>query len=135
VDGQPLTLDCAPGWPHEDTLPSIQFALEAGSEPGWLVVCDGVVVGECAVQGGGPYDGEAEISYGLAGPQRNRGIGTAVVAALSEWLLGQSGIETVTAEVRRDNAASIRVLEKSGFRRQERQEAETATYLRFARSN
>jgi RimJ/RimL family protein N-acetyltransferase len=131
VDGQPLDFDCAPGWPHEDTVPGIRLALEAGCDPGWLVLRDGVVVGECAVKGGRPYGHEAEISYGLAGPQRGRGLGTTMVDALSAWLLGQPGIDAVTAEVRRDNVASIRVLEKAGFRRQEE---EAQTYLRFSRT-
>jgi RimJ/RimL family protein N-acetyltransferase len=132
VNGQPLEQSCSPGWPHDQTLPGIQLALEAGHDPGWLVVSDGVVVGECAVKGGQPYGGEAEISYGLAGPQRNRGIGTTVVALLTEWLLAQPGVDAVTAEVRTDNAASIRVLEKAGFRRIE--EA-SQPYLRFSRSS
>jgi RimJ/RimL family protein N-acetyltransferase len=103
----------------------------AGCDPGWLVFCDDVVVGECAVKGGRPYGRAAEISYGLAGPQRGRGLGTALVAALSTWLLRQPDIDAVTAEVRRDNAASIRVLEKSGFRRGDDEEQ---TYLRYSRT-
>jgi ribosomal protein S18 acetylase RimI-like enzyme len=132
VDGRPLGFDCTAGWPHEDTVPGIRLALDAGFDPGWLVVRDGVVVGECAVKGGRPYGLEAEISYGLAGPQRGRGLGTEMVAALSAWLLDQPGIDTVTAEVRRDNIASIRVLEKAGFHRQP-DEASGTTYLRFER--
>jgi ribosomal protein S18 acetylase RimI-like enzyme len=134
IDGQPLDLDCAPGWPHEDTLLGIRVALEAACDPGWLVVKDGVVVGECAVKGGQPNgtdEAVVEISYGLAGPQRGRGLGTAVVDALTTWLLRQPGIEVVTAEVRRDNTASIRVLEKTGFRRQEN---EDQSYLCFSRT-
>jgi RimJ/RimL family protein N-acetyltransferase len=131
LSGQPLELDCTPGWPHEETLPGIRLALEAGCDPGWLVLKDGVVVGECAVKGGKPYGRQAEISYGLAGPQRGRGLGTALVEALSEWLLQQPGIDVVTADVRWDNIASIRVLEKSGFRRHE---ADAQNYLRFSRT-
>jgi ribosomal protein S18 acetylase RimI-like enzyme len=131
VAGQPLELDCAPGWPHDETVPGIRLALEAGCDPGWLVLRDGVVVGECAVKGGRPYAGEAEISYGLAGPQRGRGVGTSVVAALTSWLLRQPGVDAVTAEVRWDNSASIRVLEKAGFRREP---GDLQTYLRFSRS-
>lgn len=130
VAGEPLHLDCAPGWPHEETIPSIQLALDAGCDPGWLVLREGVVVGECAVKGGRPYGREAEISYGLAGPQRGRGIGTAVVGILSAWLLRQPEIDAVTADVRWDNAASIRVLEKSGFRRDQ---GDPQTYLRYTR--
>ena len=60
-----------------------------------------------------------------------RGDSHSALAAFSDWLLAQPGVDTVTAEVRSDNAASVRVLEKSGFRRLE---AGTQTYLRFARS-
>ena len=104
--------------------------MEAGCDPGWLVMRDGVVIGECAVKGGRPYGPEAEISYGLAGPQRGRGFGTTMVGALSAWLLSQPDVDAVTAEVRRDNAASIRILEKTGFRLEE----EAQTYLRFSRT-
>jgi RimJ/RimL family protein N-acetyltransferase len=124
-------LNCTPGWPHEETLPSIQLALEAHCDPGWLVLKDGVIVGECAVKGGKPYEGEVEISYGLAGPQRGRGLGTRLVAALSTWLLQQPGVDVVTADVRWDNIASIRVLEKSGFRQHE---TDPQNYLRFSRT-
>ena len=92
---------------------------------------DGVVVGECAVKGGQPYGREVEISYGLAGAQRGRGLGTALVDALSTWLLRRPGIDAVTAEVRRDNGASIRVLEKAGFQREDDDEQ---TYLRYSRT-
>jgi RimJ/RimL family protein N-acetyltransferase len=131
LSGQPLEFDCTPGWPHEETLPGIRLALEAHCDPGWLVLKDGVVVGECAVKGGKPYGREPEISYGLAGPQRGRGLGTVLVDALSTWLLQQPGVDVVTADVRWDNAASIRVLEKSGFRHDE---TDAQNYLRFSRT-
>jgi RimJ/RimL family protein N-acetyltransferase len=106
----------APGWPHHDSLTGIGLALEADVDPGWLILRDGVVIGECAVKGGGPHDGEAEISYGLAGSERGKGLGSVAVAAFAAWLTARPDIRTVIADVHVDNVASRRVLEKAGFR-------------------
>jgi RimJ/RimL family protein N-acetyltransferase len=92
------------------------------------VTRDGVVIGECAVKGGLGAGTEAEISYGLAGSERGRGTGTGLVASFSRWLLGQPGVDVVTAEVQAGNAASIRVLQKVGFTEVDG----AAPYRRFA---
>lgn len=104
------------GWPHKDTLDGLRLAIEAGSSPGWLVtLLDGTVIGECGCKGGVSADDAAEIGYRLAAPYRGQGYGREAVAALVDWLLGPGGLRTVVAETVADNAASRRVLERSGF--------------------
>ncbi|BEP14884.1 hypothetical protein acdb102_31950 [Acidothermaceae bacterium B102] len=108
----PEGLTFADGFPHADTLDGLQVGL------GWLVVVDGVVVGDCGMHGPGDDPGIVEIGYGLAEPQRGRGYGSEAVRLLSDWLLDQPGVRAVVAEVDPDNVPSRRVLEKNGFQRE-----------------
>jgi RimJ/RimL family protein N-acetyltransferase len=128
VAGDLSSLDAAEGWPHEDTLDGLRTAADPENAPPWLVLLDGVVVGDCGTVGPA-VDGSVEIGYGLAAPYRRRGIGTEVVRQLSELLLARPEIRRVTADVLLDNVPSHRVLEKNGFAL-ERREGETARYVR-----
>jgi RimJ/RimL family protein N-acetyltransferase len=125
--GDLSSLHAGEGWPHADTLDGLRL-----SEPPWLVLLDGVVVGDCGTVGP-PVDGSVEIGYGLAEPYRGRGIGTEVVRRLAELLLARPEIRRVTAEVLLDNVASHRVLEKNGFA-VERSDGEHALYVRYPSS-
>ena len=60
--------------------------------------------------------GCVEIGYGLAAPSRGQGYGSEAVLAVTEWLLSQPEVLQVQAHTLTSNAASRRVLEKSGFR-------------------
>jgi RimJ/RimL family protein N-acetyltransferase len=116
VDGrQPPGLVLAAGFPHADTLDGLGMALTQSLPPGWLVVAEGRVVGDCGVHGPISDTGAVEIGYGLAAPERGRGYGTEVVALLGDWLLDQPLVRVVLAEVEPGNVASRRVLEKAGF--------------------
>jgi RimJ/RimL family protein N-acetyltransferase len=64
-----------------------------------------------------PEHGAVEIGYNISPGYRNRGYATEVVEALTAWALAQPSVHRVTAECRVDNQGSIRVLEKTGFRR------------------
>lgn len=104
------------GWPHEDTADALRAALAAGHPPPWFVLLDGVVIGDCGVNGPPDAEGSVEIGYGLAAPYRGRGYGTELVASLSRWLLAQPDVRRVFARgVARDNPASQLVLERAGF--------------------
>jgi [ribosomal protein S5]-alanine N-acetyltransferase len=72
--------------------------------------------------------GTAAIGYWLVERVRGRGLGSRAVALLSRWALTHAGLERVEALVLPDNAASQRVLEKAGFRR----EGHLRSYLVFA---
>jgi RimJ/RimL family protein N-acetyltransferase len=107
------------GWPLAETVPGSppwRISLKYGVEVNWLVVLDGVVMGDCFTHGGADEAGDIEIGYALAEPYRRRGFGTEVVTALSDWLLEHEGIERVVARnIDAGNLASRRVLERVGF--------------------
>ena len=81
----------------------------------WMVEGkDGTHIGELCFKGI-DESGSTEIGYGVADNYQGYGYATEAVTAAAEWALQQNAIRGVTAEVDRENAASIRVLEKSGF--------------------
>jgi len=67
----------------------------------------------------GPPDqqGTIEIGYSVLGPYRGQGYATEGVYGLSRWALELEGVERIIARVLERNAASMRVLEKNGYRR------------------
>lgn len=75
---------------------------------------DGTHVGELCFKGIDDA-GSTEIGYGMAEEHQGRGYATEAVTAAAAWALEQDVIRSVTAEVEQDNAASVRVLKKSGF--------------------
>ena len=75
---------------------------------------DSTHVGELCFKGLGD-DGSVEIGYGISEDCQGRGYATEAVMAAAQWALEQDAVKCVTAEVERENIASIRVLEKSGF--------------------
>ena len=107
------------GWPLDESVPGSppwRLSLKYGVEVNWLVLVDGVVIGDCFTHGGADEHGDIEIGYALAEPYRRRGFGTDLVAALSDWLLRHDGIERVVARnIDADNAGSRRTLERVGF--------------------
>jgi [ribosomal protein S5]-alanine N-acetyltransferase len=105
------------GWPHPDTLAALAAAARPGAEPTWLVVerDSDTVIGECGWKGAPDDTGTVEIGYGLAGPSRGRGYGTELIGALVAWSFAGNRCKRLVAEVRRDNVASRRALERNGF--------------------
>ena len=83
----------------------------------WLVVIpeENKGVGMAGFKGIPNAEGVVEIGYGIHPDYQNRGYITEVVQALVDWAFAQTACRKVTAETRRDNPASQRVLEKSGF--------------------
>ena len=81
----------------------------------WMIeLKDGTHVGELCFKGI-DESGSTETGYGIDENYRNCGYATEAVSAVTEWALKQNAVNCVTAEVDRENTASIRVLEKSGF--------------------
>jgi RimJ/RimL family protein N-acetyltransferase len=108
VAGDHSAVIAGEGWPHEDTVDGIGTVLQGAQA--WLVLLDGVVIGDC-----GRF-GEDEIGYGLAAPYRGRGYGGELVVALSRWVLAQPGVRRVIARgVLVDNVPSRRALLSAGF--------------------
>ncbi len=102
------------GWPHADTLDGIGVALRHGA-PLWLVLVDGVVVGDCGTLGPPDEDGRTEIGYGLAAPYQGRGHGSALVRALARELFADPAVRSLSAKVLVENIPSRRALERAGF--------------------
>ena len=65
LEGTPDGLRRGRGWPHADTLDALGLVAEHGSEA-WLILEDGVVVGDAGTHGPPDENREVEIGYGLA---------------------------------------------------------------------
>ena len=76
----------------------------------------GEIVGDLCFKGLNA-DGSVEIGYGTYSGYEGFGYMTEAVTALARWAAEQPGVTRVEAEAEEDNYASIRVLEKAGFRR------------------
>lgn len=77
----------------------------------------GIEVGGCSFKGPPDTDGVVEVAYGVDEPYRCRGFATEMARGLSDFALAGGHATTVRAHAKRGNAASARVLEKSGFHR------------------
>lgn len=73
--------------------------------------------------------GVAEIGYLIGTEHRGHGYAREAVAAVLDQLLGVEGHRRVFADVDPDNAASIRLLEALGFRREGVLRAEWETHI------
>ncbi|MDD7446059.1 MAG: GNAT family N-acetyltransferase [Clostridiales bacterium] len=79
-----------------------------------MLLRDGTEIGDACFKGFSA-DGRAEIGYGIGAAYWGRGYATEGAAALCRWAL-ENGARTLEAEAAPENAASMRVLEKLGFR-------------------
>ncbi|MCA1599840.1 MAG: GNAT family N-acetyltransferase, partial [Chloroflexi bacterium] len=93
-----------------------------------------VAVGQISCKSPPDRYGAVELGYGVNHSYYNRGYATEMARALVDWALAQRGVTRVTAECLEDNAASIRVLEKSGFRRAGRRLDEEGSLLLWERT-
>lgn len=119
VDGTALDLPHAPDWPHPDSADALRPLADHPQEHvggTFLVLADGVVVGDCGWFGPPDADGAVEIGYGLAPSARGQGLATEAVRQLVAWVREQ-GATTVRAEVLPGNEPSLRLLGRLGFAR------------------
>jgi RimJ/RimL family protein N-acetyltransferase len=65
-----------------------------------------------------PEDGVAEIGYWVRREVRGRGIAPRAVRLVSEWGLRERGVARISLMTEPENAASQRVAEKAGYRRE-----------------
>lgn len=81
----------------------------------WMMeLKNGTHIGELCFKGV-DESGSVEIGYGVADRYQGCGYATEAVTAAAAWALRQNTINCVTAEVDRENIASIKVLTKAGF--------------------
>lgn len=109
----------APEWPQPDLLDLLPLQARSGRFGIWVVIEreTGTVVGDVGFVGPPDEAGAVEIGYSVVPDRRRRGYATEAAAALVAWALAQPGVSAVAARCDRDNGASIRVLERVGFRR------------------
>jgi RimJ/RimL family protein N-acetyltransferase len=115
ADGDYSGFSAGAGWPTETTAIA---ALRAATDPGaltWLIVCEGLVIGECGLKHGPAHDGSAEIGYAVGAAWRGKGFGVEAVRGLVGWLANVPACRRLTAEVHEANLASRRLLERLGF--------------------
>jgi RimJ/RimL family protein N-acetyltransferase len=117
------------GWPHADTLDALRMVADYGAEA-WLILEDGVAIGEAGTHGPPDEHGDVEIGYGIAEPSRGRGLASEFVTALADHILARDDVRRVVARaVLAENLPSRRALERAGFRL-EREENGLVWYAR-----
>lgn len=81
----------------------------------WMIeLKDGTHIGELCFKGLSEA-GSAEIGYGIAEDYQGCGYAAEAVSALVAWAINQPGVSCVIAETEESNAASQKVLLKTGF--------------------
>jgi len=108
---QPYTLEIAQHWVARGHI-------DFGGD-NWAIACEGTAVGGCGVhRGAGGERCNVEIGYWLGEPYWGHGVVSQVVRVLTARAFALPGVTRVFAPVHADNPASMRVLQKNGFRRE-----------------
>jgi len=118
-----LSVHFVPEWPADPPLGLYSYWIaQREAQPdrddwnGFIIDRDGLVaVGGMGFKGLPDESGTVELGYNVIPSYQGRGYAAEMAQALVSWALGQPTVRRVTAECLEDNAASIRVLEKSGF--------------------
>ncbi len=76
----------------------------------------GTKIGSCAYKGPPDADETVEIGYGVDPEYQGRGFATEATKALVEHAMSSDQVRVVRAHTRLEGKASMRVLEKSGFK-------------------
>jgi len=79
---------------------------------------DGRLVGLALAFGIDAKEGEAELGYVVAPEARGRGVGTAILRALTDWAFAATAVERIRLVVDVENPASLRVAEGAGYVRE-----------------
>jgi RimJ/RimL family protein N-acetyltransferase len=77
---------------------------------------DRIAIGNGGFKGNPWPDGTAEVGYSILEAYQHQGYGREAVRALVSWAFGHAEVRRVIAETLPDRAASIRLLQKLGFR-------------------
>lgn len=142
--GRMLRADIPEGWPPGDyDRGAIHYFRERfradTSLTGWLVwygiLLQGrrrIAVGAAGFFGPPNDEGEVEIGYSVVSKFRRRGVAGELVAGLIQRLAQFPEVRRVIAHTHPDNKASVRVLERLGFRYEG--EGQAPDSIRYARS-
>jgi RimJ/RimL family protein N-acetyltransferase len=93
---------------------------EDGTRAGFAIVgeTDGTFLGLAALVQVDREGRQAEAGYIVAPQARGRGLAGRALGVLTEWALGELGLERVELRITADNVASMRVAERCGFVRE-----------------
>ncbi|WP_278549286.1 GNAT family N-acetyltransferase [Cloacibacillus evryensis] len=80
-----------------------------------ICLTSGTRVGGLCFKGAPDAEGSVEIGYGIDEAYRRNGYALEAVTGIIKWVSEQSGVCRVTAQTEETNAASGKVLLKSGF--------------------
>jgi len=75
------------------------------------------IIGGLCFHGPPDINGEVQIGYVLQRDYQRKGYMTEALRHLLFWVFTQPGVKVVTAEVKKDNIASCRVLQRIGMKR------------------
>ena len=126
-------------WPPDGVKKRQQaWAAALASDPsltGWCAwyvvqVRPPMLVGSIAFSGAPDADGTVECAYTMLPKWQKKGYATEALGALIDWSFSQ-GARRIRAHARRNDAASIRVLEKNGLSRIAHAAAATDAALLF----
>ena len=102
-------------WPAQWS--SLRGMARRGSTLPFMILVDGEVAGQITI--GNIVRGSLQsawIGYWVAADRAGGGVATAAVALLTDHAFREAGLHRLEATVRPENAASLRVLAKSGYR-------------------
>ncbi len=77
---------------------------------------DNIIMGDMGFKGGPDIEGNIDIGYSIVPSYQGKGYATEMGKAMVDWGLSQPSVKKVIATCDLDNYASIRVLEKIGFK-------------------
>lgn len=106
--------------PPEKTVARALTQLDMGTPPLWcvpfLIVCTSrkTLLGACGFKTA-PVDGSVEISYGIAGSERGRGVATVAISRLLQRAAASGQVRQVVAHILPGNVASSRLASRLGF--------------------
>jgi ribosomal-protein-alanine N-acetyltransferase len=110
-------------WPLPDLLDVLPLQAAASPETEcfgvWVMIerDSGSVVGDIGFIGPPDEAGSIEVGYSVIPDRRRRGYATEAADAIVEWALSQPDVQIIVAGCDSDNAPSVRMLERLGFRR------------------
>lgn len=112
-------------WPGPDMAQALPFFIEimqrepAGEVWDGIIIhkADQVAIGCMGFHGKPNKAGMVEIGYNVIPAYQGEGYATEMAQQIIAWAFQTPGINTITAQCLKDNAGSIRVLEKVGMHR------------------
>jgi len=106
-------------YPVQDARSWIASSASADPQLNFAIEFNGDAVGGVGLLlPGGVLARTGSVGYWIGEPFWRKGIATAVVGAFAPWVIGTHGLIRLEARVFSWNEASMRVLEKCGFRRE-----------------